>query len=219
MKNMTETLKKANSPKEPQILDGEIKENVFGEIAKLKDYPIPISFESGGSNPFLVVATNEFLRGQGYRVARLSDFFQQIYPEFYFDTSLVLRDREKTPHGQDLLMQVMEIENIGLPLKIDLADLTLDKKNFGWGFKLMENSKIYYASIFGKKNGTFCKKDIDRETGLPKQLSPKGSIQLFNQSAHSSDISRLIVKETSINSNYHNLFYSYSAGRILIVEK
>ncbi|MDO8516843.1 MAG: hypothetical protein Q7S33_01850 [Nanoarchaeota archaeon] len=218
MKSKVETNK-------PGILDKDLKEKVFRDLNKnYKNCNFPNSFEYGGSNPFLIAAANKILPDYGYRIARLSESID-IFPDYYFDLGLVLKNNfnEKNYLLENIIKQIKKIDkNPEFPIKIDLADLILinDTKTVqNCYFKLKDNPLIAFgSSILNSRNGHFSNEDRNKETGLPKQLNPRGNWTLFNKQKKLSDLSRIIVKGLSINSSFTDLAYSYSAGRILIMK-
>ena len=134
-----------------------------------------------GSKPYAAVLMNQVLGEEGIRVATPADLQRILDTEAldwrgtYEDAALVLRS-EAEPNSylaRNLTKQIRERNgNERMPVIIPLVGLELERDSDapdGLAFKLKEDAEIIYAPILNKK-GNFSSRDVDRKTGLPKEL-------------------------------------------------
>jgi hypothetical protein len=178
-----------------------------------------------GSNPFAIALVNDIIMQEGFRTATTADLERVLRADsldlrgFYEDSGLVLRG-ENNPNeylAKNLAEQVKARQELEYPIMIPLNGLELVKDNdssHGLGFKLREDAEIIHSQILYKESGNFSSEDIDEKTGLPKKLGV-GNRKLYTRD---SGLSRLCLgRSLDLYSNYENLAYSSSVGRVVVV--
>ncbi|MDP3966089.1 MAG: hypothetical protein Q8Q04_00990 [archaeon] len=131
-----------------------------------------LAFDDGvmkGSNPYVVVGTDMFLRkvNSGYRVATQADLEKNLdmFSGFYVDSGLAIRDSS--------VLKGLKISNDNLPVFINLRGLEI---NNNFGFTLSKESLIKRAKCLNWTNGTHFSKINDY--GLPKEEDKSSKRQI-----------------------------------------
>ena len=186
-----------------------------------------------GSNPFAVVLTQRMFRPQGIRVATQADLELAVktgalnLQGTYEDSALVLRsagDRDWADNhyvANNLAEQVKarnaQLGKLRVPVVISLnsLDVTNDaSSNYGLAFTLREHAELIEAPIL-KEGGKFSTRDIDTQTGLPRQLNKEGNRTLY---ARANGLSGLCLDwDLDLNSSDRSLADSLSDGRVVLV--
>ena len=192
-----------------------------------------------GSNPFYVVAVNEFLQ-EGIRTATQADL-ERILREnklplqgHYEDSSLVLRTKQE-PNSYLATDLFNQFKQRGINLDettayvIPLNSLTLRKDEQSpskLSFTLPENPVYFQAEILNSPSqNKFESSDIEENTGIPKEVRAHGSRTLYTRngpgySFKNSGISRLYLDwGLDLYSNDDNLAYSSDSGRVVSVAR
>ena len=195
-----------------------IKEIGYSKKAKLVE----------GSNPFYVIAVNQVLRENNLKIRtatqadleKISKSEEMQLKGFYEDTALVLRNKEEPNKylAQNLIKQIKNRkENIRFPVMIPLNTLELKEDSnseYGLSFKLRDDSEIIYSPILNKPAGNFSSKDINKRTGLPKELGT-GNRTLYTRE---SGFSRLFLgRGLDLCAYWGSLAVSNSNGRVVVV--
>ena len=188
-----------------------------------------------GSNPFYVVAVNEFLQ-EGIRTATQADL-ERILREnklplqgHYEDSSLVLRTKQE-PNSYLATDLFNQFKQRGINLDettayvIPLNSLTLRKDEQSpskLSFTLPENPVYFQAEILNSPSqNKFESSDIEENTGIPKEVRAHGSRTLYTRngpgySFKNSGISGLYLgRSLSLNSSNGGLADSNDYGRVV----
>ena len=184
------------------------------------------------SNPFYVVLVNEALREthstlhtatpvEIERTLSLGDVLG-IKGNYYVDTGLVLRSPQDSyapndPLAKDLTNQLEKGlgKQLKLPVMIPLKylDLKNDNNKYGLGLVLREDAEIIQTDVLNQQ-GKFDQKDINPETGLPREVRREGSRYLYTRSE---GLSRLCVDIIlGLYARWLNFGGSLDSGRVVI---
>src|SRR3989338_4209437 len=223
------------------FLEGNFGKEIFNEareIALGKYHSAPsllTPFYQGGvikhSNPFYVVLVNEALRethstlhtatpAEIERTLSLGDVLE-IKGDYYVDTGLVLRSPQDSyapndPLAKDLAAQIEH--RLGKQLELSVMplngfDLKNDNNKYGLGLVLREDAEIIHSDVLNQQ-GKFDQKDINPETGLPREVRREGSRYLYTRSE---GLSRLCVNNILyLDANWYYFGFSYDSGRVVI---
>ena len=183
------------------------------------------------SNPFYVVLVNEALREthstlhtatpvEIERTLSLGDVLG-IKGNYYVDTGLVLRSPQDSyapndPLAKDLAAQIEH--RLGKQLELSVMplngfDLKNDNNKYGLGLVLREDAEIIHSDVLNQQ-GKFDQKDINPETGLPREVRREGSRYLYTRSE---GLSRLCVNDNlNLNACWYNFGDSDDSGRVVI---
>ncbi len=177
-----------------------------------------------GSNPFVIVLTNQILRKEGLRTATQADLEKALKLDvlplrgIYEDTGLILRSEDEPNKylAKNLAEQVKT--TVGkTPIVIPLNGLELvndSNSPHGLIFKLTDESELIYVPILdGKNNGKSFSET--GKYGLPEKLG-KGNRTLYTRD---SGLSRLYLDDDlDLGSDYwRGLDGSYAYGRVVVV--
>ncbi len=182
-----------------------------------------------GSNPLAVVCLNDrVLRPAGLRTATQADLelILKHRPDLqlrgvYEDTGLVLRS-EGNPNSylaKDLARQLKERDpHFGYPVLFYLSDLSLrvdQDSPHALAFTLKEGATPKYVSILNSPDGSrFNSSDIDKVTGLPRDLDKQGNRKLRTITG---GLSRLRLSSfLNLISNWNGLADSDGVGRVVV---
>lgn len=180
-----------------------------------------------GSTPFYVVAVNEIIRLQGFRVATLADLENILKLNaldltcHYEDSALVLRS-EKDPNSylaQNLMKQIrVRNPEVKMPVMIPLAGLSLVQdsgSDYGLTFTLRGDAEMVYAEILNSQNGSFSPEGMDASIGLPRKLG-KGNMTLYTRKE---GLSRLyLYRDSDLYSGGEGLAGLGGNGRVVVVD-
>src|SRR5262249_37633119 len=111
---------------------------------------------------------------------------------------------------------------ITLPSMIPLSSLFLEKDRnapHGLRFVLREAAEIIYAPIFNSEGGYFTSDDVDRKTGLPRQVHEYGARELITgRMDRRQGLMEVIFRENfDIDSYYLQLSFFNPLGRIVML--
>src|SRR3989339_999089 len=224
------------------FLEGKFGEEIFNEararaFEKYNSAPSLLTpfYQGGvvrGSNPFYVVLVNEVLRNNKLnlhtatpaeieRTLSLGDVLG-IKGNYYVDTGLVLRSPQDSyapndPLAKDLTNQLEKGlgKQLKLPVMIPLKylDLKNDNNKYGLGLVLREDAEIIQTDVLNQQ-GKFDQKDINPETGLPREVRREGSRYLYTRSEGLSGL--CVDNSLSLYAGWGNFGYSDDSGRVVI---
>src|SRR3989338_9572707 len=227
------------------FLEGNFGKEIFNEareIALGKYHSAPsllTPFYQGGvvrgSNPFYAVLVNEVLRNNklNLHTATPADIGicinlrgWGIGHDCYIDTALVLSN-VTNPYNQDNLSLAKDLaaqieHRLGKQLELSVMplngfDLKNDNNEYGLGLVLREDAEIIHSDVLNRQ-GKFDQKDINTETGLPREVRREvrreGSRYLYTRSE---GLSRLCVNDNlNLNACWYNFGDSDDSGRVVI---
>lgn len=179
-----------------------------------------------GSNPFYVVAANEFLAERGLRVASPADLGTALlagasFSGTYEDSGLVLRSNGEPNKylANDLARQVTErnykfSDNVSLMIPLVGLKLRVDEKSpSGLSFNLTDASEVIKAPQLSHENyqKRFSRMD---EKGLPVFDDDGNRV---NYTAQGGLHGFYLGRNEDLVSNNDNLEYSDDNGRVVVV--
>src|SRR3989344_2591501 len=223
------------------FLEGKFGEEIFNEararaFEKYNSAPSLLTpfYQGGvvrGSNPFYAVLVNEVLRNNKLnlhtatpaeieRTLSLGDVLG-IKGNYYVDTGLVLRSPQDSyapndPLAKDLAAQIEH--RLGKQLELSVMplngfDLKNDNNKYGLGLVLREDAEIIHSDVLNQQ-GKFDQKDINPETGLPREVRREGSRYLYTRSE---GLSRLCVDNNlGLGAGWDDFGFSGVSGRVVI---
>ena len=173
-----------------------------------------------GSNPFVQIAVDMFLKSQlpDFRIARQCDLETnlQMFKDFYIDSGLALRSLEEPNKTQaENLYKQLRVRGLTdpqiFPMFFDLRGLELSPN---LEFKLTDESRYTKADCLNWQGGT--KYSQTNEFGLPISKNTSGSRQIWTRE---SDLSRVYLNRISdLNSRFDDLADSNDDGRVVLAK-
>ena len=223
------------------FLEGKFGEEIFNEararaFEKYNSAPSLLTpfYQGGvvrGSNPFYAVLVNEVLRNNKLnlhtatpaeieRTLSLGDVLG-IKGNYYVDTGLVLRSPQDSyapndPLAKDLAAQIEH--RLGKQLELSVMplngfDLKNDNNKYGLGLVLREDAEIIHSDVLNQQ-GKFDQKDINPETGLPREVRREGSRYLYTRSEGLSGL--CVNSDLGLSAIWNNFGDSDDSGRVVI---
>jgi hypothetical protein len=190
-----------------------------------------------GSNPFYVVAVNEFLRTNypNLKTVTQADIERVIRENLplelsghYEDSGLVLRTRQN-PNEYLAGNLFDQFKSQGKNLKENSAyvlwlhNLSLKKDTnspHGVSFVLLNGFADYFeAPILNETSQQkFESSDIDLATGIPTRVSATGSRTSYTNNLKNGLVRLYLNRNLDLNSYYENLANSYDYGRVALAK-